>query len=42
LLDEKERKKINMIDVTNAFTQYKTNKKIKPKEDKTSAEMMYI
>ena len=41
-LDEKERKKINMIDVTNAFTQYKTNKKIKPKEDKTSAEMMYI
>lgn len=41
-LNENERKKVQMIDVERAFAHYKNNKKIHIKEDRTSAEMMYI
>jgi SpoVK/Ycf46/Vps4 family AAA+-type ATPase len=41
-LEEKDRKKVTLTDVKNAFQHYKTNKVVKPKDDRTSAEMMYI
>lgn len=41
-LEEKDKKKVTMDDVENAFKNYKANKVVKPKEDKTSVNMMYV
>jgi SpoVK/Ycf46/Vps4 family AAA+-type ATPase len=41
-LEEKDKKKISMDDVNSAFKHYKTNKVVKPKDDRTSVQMMYV